>query len=120
MGDGDIHASKLDIQYVQCSTCHGTLTDLPLTKTVADPQEISFRMAFLNPFVELHAGDTILVTELGEPLWNTLLLPDGSYQLTGKATGKVFTFHPVMGSGCTQSGDEQGSAYCHTCHAVER
>ena len=120
MGDGDIHASKLDIQYVQCSTCHGTLADLPLTKTLFDAEEISFRMAFLNPFVELQEGNTILVTELGEPLWNTLLLLDGRYQLTGKTTGQVFTFRPVMGSGCTQSGEEQGSAYCHTCHAVER
>ncbi len=120
MGDGDIHASKLDIQYVQCSTCHGTLTALPLTVTLTDPEDIAFRLAFLNPYIDLQPGDTILVTEIGEPLWNTLVMPDGSYQLVGKANGQLFIFYPVMGSGCTQSGEEQSSAYCHSCHAVER
>jgi hypothetical protein len=120
MGDGDIHATKRDIQYVQCSTCHGTLTELPLTTTLTNPEDIAFRLAFLNPYVDRLVGDTILVTEKGEPLWNILVLPDGSYQLVGKATGQVFMFNAVLGSGCTQSGEEQASAYCHTCHAVER
>jgi hypothetical protein len=120
MGDGDIHATKADIQYVQCKTCHGTLTELPLTMTLTDPEDIAFRLAFLNPVVDLHIGDTILVTDQGEPLWNTSLLPDGSYQLVGKATHQVFIFNPTMGSGCTQDGIDQSSAYCHTCHAVQR
>jgi hypothetical protein len=120
MGDGDIHATKADIQYVQCKTCHGTLTELPLTMTLTDPEDIAFRLAFLNPVVDLHIGDTILVTDQGEPLWNTRLLPDGSYQLVGKATHQVFVFNPTMGSGCTQDGIDQSSAYCHTCHAVQR
>lgn len=120
MNDGDIHATKADIQYTTCSTCHGTPDSLPLTMTLTDPNDIAFRMAFLNPEVDLQLGDVILVTSQGEPLWNTLVLPDGTYQLTGKASGLVFTFRPVLGSGCTQNGEEQGSAYCHTCHAVER
>ncbi|KAF0108115.1 MAG: hypothetical protein FD146_1129 [Anaerolineaceae bacterium] len=120
MGDGDIHAAKADIQYVQCKTCHGTPAELPLTQTLTDPDDLAFRLAFLNPVVDLQLGDTILVTEQGEPLWNTLVLPDGTYQLVGKATKQVFTFRPVMGSGCTQDGRDQSSAYCHTCHAVER
>ncbi len=120
MGDGTLYSSKLDIQYVQCLTCHGTPTDLPLTRTLTDPNDLAFRLAQLNPLVDLRLGDTILVTETGEPLWNIRLLPDGSYVLVGKATGDVFPFRPVMGSACTQDPAEQGSASCHQCHAVER
>ena len=120
MGDGDLHSSKKDIQYVQCKTCHGTPDELPLTQTLTDPNDIAFRMAFLNPVVELKLGDTILVTEKGEPLWNTKVLPDGTYIMTGKATQEYFTFKPVKGSSCTQTGEDQSSAYCHSCHAVEK
>jgi hypothetical protein len=120
MGDGNLYSSKKDIQYIQCQTCHGTLTELPQTLTLADPDDIAFRLALLNPVVDLELGDTILVTAKGEPLWNTRLLPDGTYQLVGKATGQVFSFKPVMGSGCTQNGLDQSSAYCHICHSVQR
>lgn len=120
MGDGDLHASKKDIQYVQCKTCHGTLTELPLTKQLTDPNDIVFRMSFLNPIMDLKIGDTIIITEHGEPLWNTRQLSDGNFEMTGKATEQYFTFKPVMGSECTQTGEDQSSAYCHTCHAVER
>ncbi|MFH2040608.1 MAG: multiheme c-type cytochrome [Chloroflexota bacterium] len=119
MGDGDIHANQKDIEYVQCRTCHGTLTELPLTMTLTDPDDIAFRLAQLNQIMDLQVGDTILVTEQGEPLWNTRLLSDGNYELIGKATQQLFIFRPVMGSGCTQDGVEQSSAYCHECHAVE-
>ncbi len=120
MGDGDLHGNKKDIQYIQCRTCHGTPTELPLTRTLTDLDDIAFRLAFLNPVVDLNLGDTILVTEKGEALWNTLVLPDGTYSMVGMATRQYFIFHPVMGSGCTQIGDDQSSAYCHTCHAVQR
>lgn len=120
MGDGDIHANEKSIQYVQCKTCHGTPTELPRTKTLTDPNDIAFRLAQLNPVVDLQLGDTILVTEQGEPLWNTRVLPDGTYEMVGKATRQYFTFKPVMGSGCTQNGVDQDSSYCHECHAVER
>jgi hypothetical protein len=120
MGDGDLHSNKKEIQYTRCQTCHGTPDALPLTQTLSDPNDLAFRLAALNPQVELKPGDTILVTEKGEPLWNTRVLEDGTYQMTGKATGQLFTFRPVKGSACTQSGDDQSSAYCHTCHAVKR
>jgi len=120
MGDGDIHSSKKEIQYIQCQTCHGTLTQLPQTKTLIDPNDIAFRLAQLNPVVDLKLGDTILVTDNDEPLWNIRALPNGKYQLVDKATGEVFTFIPVMGGGCTQNGQDQSSAYCHECHAVKR
>ena len=120
MGDGDIHSNKKEIQYIQCKTCHGTPTQLPLTKTLTDPNDIAFRQAFLNPVVGLQVGDTVLVTEKGEPLWNTRVLPDGTYQMVGKVTKQVFNFKPVMGSACTQTGEDQSSAYCHKCHSVKR
>ena len=120
MGDGDMHSSKKEIQYVQCKTCHGTLTELPQQMTLTDPNDIAFRLAQLNPVVELQVGDKVLATEHGEPLWNTRVLADGTYELVGKATGEHFKFRPVMGSGCTQKPDEQASQYCHECHAVER
>jgi hypothetical protein len=120
MGNGDIHATKSDIQYIQCKTCHGTLSELPLTQTITDPDDIALRLAYLNPVVDLQTGDTILVTEQGEPLWNTRVLPDGTYQMVGKATRQLFTFLPVMGSGCQQDPTQQKSQSCHECHAVER
>lgn len=120
MGDGDIHANKKSIEYVRCKTCHGTPTELPLTESLTDPNDIAFRLARLNPVVDLQLGDTIIVTEQGDPLWNTRVLPDGTYELIGKATRQYFTFRPVMGSGCTQNGQDQNSSYCHECHALER
>ena len=120
MGDDSLYSSKLDIQYIQCKTCHGTPTELPQTRTLTDPNDLAFRLALLNPVVDLKLGDTILVTQKDEPLWNTRVLPDGTYQLVGKASGQAFPFKPVMGSACTQNGTDQTSAYCHTCHSVTR
>ena len=120
MGDGSLYSNKKQIQYVQCKTCHGTLTELPQAKTLADPNDLAFRLALLNPVVDLKLGDTILVTEKGEPLWNTRILPDGIYQLVGKATGQVFNFKPVLGSACEQDPEDQSSASCHQCHSVQR
>lgn len=120
MGDGDIHSNKKDIQYIQCQTCHGTPTQLPLSRTLTDPNDIAFRQAQLDPILDLKLGDTVLVTGKGEPLWNTRALPDGSYVLVSKVSGQRFTFRPVAGSGCTQNPAQQGSQYCHECHSVER
>lgn len=120
MGDGDIHSSKKEIQYIQCKTCHGTPTELPKTMTLKDSNDIAFRLADLNVIAELNPGDTILVTGKGEPLWNTRVLPDGTYKLISKASGQVFVFRPVMGSGCTQDPTQQGSQYCHECHQAQR
>jgi len=120
MGDGDIHANQKDFEYVQCQTCHGTPSELPLTKTLTGLDDLAIRLVLLNPVVDLKLGDTILVTEQGEPLWNTRILADGTYEMIGKATRQQFSFKPVMGSACTQSGQDQSSAYCHECHVVER
>jgi hypothetical protein len=120
MGDGDIHSSKKEIQYIQCRTCHGTPAALPKTEPLVNPDDIAFREARLNPILGLKLGDTVLVTDNGEPLWNTRVLPDGSYELVGKGTGQLFRFRPVRGSGCTQDPAQQGSQYCHECHSIQR
>jgi hypothetical protein len=120
MGDGHIYSNKKEIQYVRCFTCHGTLEELPRTYTITDPNDLALRLAFLNPVIDLKVGDTIIATEKGEPMWNARQLPDGSFELFGKATRQRFAFRPVKGSACQQKSDEQESRYCHACHAVER
>lgn len=120
MGDGDLHSYQDEVQYVQCQTCHGTIEELPRTYTITDPDDLALRMAFLNPVIDLQVGDTVIVTENGEPLWNTRQLPDGSFEMFGKATGQHFTFQPVMDTACQQDVDQQESRYCHQCHAVDR
>ena len=120
MGDGHIYSNQKEIQYVQCRTCHGTLTELPKTRTITDPNDLALQLAFLNPVIDLKVGDTIIVTDQGESLWNIRQMPDGTFEEFGKATGERFTFRPVMGTTCQQNPDEQASQYCHECHSVER
>ena len=125
MGDGHIYSSKKDIQTTRCSTCHGTLDALPLTYTITDENDLALRLAFLNPVINLQVGDTILMTDKGEPLWNIRVIPgDGgaapTYELFAKASGQRYTFDPVMGSTCQQQADQQEARYCHECHATER
>jgi len=120
MGDGNLYSVKKDIQYIQCKTCHGTLTDLPLTITLADPNDLAFRFALLNPVIDIILGDTLLVTEKDEPFWNIRVLPDGTYELFGKADGQRHVFRTVKGSACLQDPARQDSGSCHECHSVER
>jgi hypothetical protein len=118
MGDGTYHSNEKEAQYIRCSTCHGTIDASPLTHTITDANDLALRLAFLNPVVNLKVGDTILVTDKGEPLWNTLQLPDGTIELVGKVTGERFIIPSVKGSACQQKADEQDSKYCHACHSV--
>jgi hypothetical protein len=120
MGDGNLYSVKKDIQYIQCKTCHGTLTDLPQTRTLTDPNDLAFRQATLNPVIDLKLGDSILVTEKDEPLWDTRTLPDGTYEIFAKADGQRYVFRPVKGSTCTQNPAKQDSGSCHQCHSVQR
>jgi hypothetical protein len=125
MGDGHIYNNKKEIQYIRCRACHGTLDGLPLTYTITDENDLALRLAFINPEVDLNIGDTILMTDKGEPLWNIRVLPGDqtdtpTYELFSKVTGERFTFNPVMGSTCQQVADQQESRYCHECHAVDR
>ncbi len=120
MGDGDLHNNQQEVQYTQCKTCHGTLTEPPLTQTITSPDDIALRLSFLNPVVALKVGDTIVVTEKGEPMWNLLQRSDGKFELISKVAGEHYAVPPVTGSACLQKPDQQESRYCHECHAVER
>jgi len=120
MGDGDIYSNQKEIQYVQCRTCHGTIVEPPLTKEIKDAEDLALRMAFINPVIDLKVGDTIIVTQKGEPMWNVRLLPDGKFEQFAKFSEKRFLFRPVIDIGCLQNPDEQESKYCHQCHAVKR
>jgi hypothetical protein len=125
MGDGHLYSNKKQIQYVQCKTCHGTQNALPLTYTITSADDLALRMAFLNPVIDLNIGDTILMTNKGELLWNIRVVPGlqsdvPTYELFSKATGERFTFKPVMGSTCQQNADQQEGRYCHECHATQR
>lgn len=120
MGDGNLYSNKKEIQYIQCKTCHGTLDELPLTKIIVDPNDLSLKLAFLNPVIDLQIGDTIIVTEHGEELWNIRQTSSGEYEQFSKADGHRFVFSIVKGTACLQKSDKQESRYCHQCHAVSR
>jgi hypothetical protein len=120
MGDGALHPTQASSQSIECRTCHGTLTAPPLTRTLTDPNDVALRRAALNPAVPLALGDTIVFTALGEPLWSVQRLPSGAFQQVSKVDGLTYPVPLVQGSQCLQNPDEQASAYCHACHAVQR
>lgn len=120
MGDGYLYNDQAEQQYVQCKTCHGDLESPPLTRTIRNEADIALRMAYLNPQIPLQIGDTIVVTEKGEPIWNLRQLADGSFEMIAKVTQVRYPVPLVIGSTCTQNPDQQESRYCHACHAVER
>ncbi len=120
MGDGNLRSNQRAVQYVQCRACHGTTTEPPLARQLTERDAVALRLAFLNPVRELMAGDTILVTDKGEPLWNTRLRADGAWELIGKVSGQAWTIPLATGSACQQRPEEQASRFCHACHAVQR
>ena len=119
MGDGYLYSNQRDARYTECRTCHGTLDALPLAYTITDPDDLALRLAFLNPYLDLQVGDTILMTSLGEPLPHVVWRGD-RLELTMKATGQRYDVPLVLGSACQQRPDQQESRYCHECHAYER
>ena len=119
MGDGDIHSSKLEVQYNQCQTCHGTPDALPLLTTIDSADHPAIRSANLNPNYEVRVGDTVIATTRGETFgW---VLWDGQrLWLTKKVDGMVYEVPLALGTACQQKPDEQASQYCHECHAYQR
>jgi hypothetical protein len=120
MGDGDLHSSKSEVQYIQCKTCHGTIEDLPLTYTIQDTEDLAMRRSFLNSFIDLELGDRVLMTDMGEALWSIKQELEDTFIQVGKVTHIEYEVPLVMGSECEQNLEEQESRYCHACHAVER
>jgi hypothetical protein len=119
MGDGALYGQQADAQYMQCQTCHGSLTSPPLTTTIASLTDPALQLAALNPAVRLQAGDTLLVTARGEPLWNIHRLPDGAFELIGKVTGQHNRIPLVQGSACRQNPTAQKAQDCHVCHTAQ-
>ncbi len=119
MGDGDLYSSKFDIQYIQCKTCHGTLSDPPLTAVIAAEDDVELRRARLNGHYAVQVGDTVLLTERGEKL-GAVKVVAGKFVQTLKVSGEQMEVPLVMGTACQQKPDEQESRYCHECHAYDR
>lgn len=119
MGDGILHNNRTEAQYIQCSTCHGTLDTLPAEQTIQYTTEIGMTRANLNTFVDLQVGDTIMVTQRGEPLYN-IQKTDNQWTYTSKVDGTRYVLPLVTGSKCQQKPDEQASRYCHQCHSYNR
>jgi hypothetical protein len=61
-----------------------------------------------------------VATDRGEAMWNVDRQVDGGFVLVGKASEVRYDVPLVMGSLCEQQPDQQGSRYCHACHAIER
>jgi hypothetical protein len=119
MGDGNLYSSKFDIQYTQCKTCHGTLTELPQTAKITDPNDIELRRALLNGNYSLQVGDTVITTGRGDKL-GAIKYVDGKFVETLKVSGQQLTIPLVLGSACKQRPDQQESRYCHECHSFQR
>jgi uncharacterized CHY-type Zn-finger protein len=119
MGDGDIHSSQAEIQYIQCQTCHGTLTEMPQLVTIEDPEHPAIYSSELNSNYAVSVGDTVIATEREETFgW---VKWDGEKLIeTGKVDGRLYEVPLVMDSECQQKADEQESSYCHECHTYER
>jgi hypothetical protein len=81
--------------------------------------DLAMTLANLNAVIDLSVGDTILMTERGEPLYN-VRHEEAQWLLTGKVTGQTYSVPLVQGSLCQQDVNEQSSASCHQCHSVDR
>ena len=120
MGDGDLHSQMAEVRSVECRTCHGTPTEAPLTRRITDPDDLAMRQAGLNPSSALELGDTVVVTDHGDTLWNVRQRQDGAFELTGKVSGTAHAVPQVSGSACEQDPQDQAASACHECHSVER
>lgn len=121
MGDGHIYSSKKDAQYIQCQTCHGTLTTPPQTAIIQDANELAMRQARLNGHSDfLKVGDQVIQTARGELLWSVKQSAPNKFVQIDKVSGQSYNVPLVKGSGCTQDGKTQTSDYCHACHSVVR
>ncbi|GAB4549086.1 MAG: hypothetical protein Kow0063_43970 [Anaerolineae bacterium] len=119
MGDGHFWPDQKTMQYVQCRTCHGTLTEPPAFAEITDPDDPALRRARLNGNYELHPGDVVILTERGEKM-GSVQRRDGQWVQFRKVDGKEYVVPLVMGSDCQQQPNQQESRYCHQCHAYQR
>jgi hypothetical protein len=119
MGDGHLWPNQQSMQYVQCRTCHGTLTEPPATAKITSLDDPALRLARLNGHYPLQVGDEVIVTERGEKL-GSIQHEQGQFIQFGKVDGREYGLPLVKDSQCQQQPDQQESRYCHQCHAYER
>ncbi len=121
MGSGHIYGSKKDAQYIQCQTCHGTLTTTPQVAAIQDANELAMRQARINGHADfLKVGDQVIETARAELLWSIKQIAPNKFVQLDKVTGQIYNVPLVKGSQCKQDGATQTSDYCHQCHAVVR
>jgi len=121
MGDGHIYGAKPDAYYVQCQTCHGTLTSAPAVETIRDANETAMRQARIDGHADfLSVGDQVVQTARGELLWSVKQTALGQFVQIDKVTGTTYKVPLVLGSRCAQDGSDQSAKYCHQCHYVTR
>jgi hypothetical protein len=120
MGAGHIVDTMGAAQGTECRTCHGTLTELPQTAPITDPNEAAMRQARANGHGDLAVGDRVVVNRLGENLWAVKQVGPQSFVETLKVTGESAAIPLVKGSACRQKPEEQSSSSCHECHAYAR
>ena len=120
VGGGGLRSQMAEVRSVECRTCHGTPTEAPLTRRITDPDDLAMRQAGLNPSSALELGDTVVVTDHGDTLWNVRQRQDGAFELTAKVSGTAYAVPQVSGSACEQDPQDQAASACHECHSVER
>ena len=113
MGDGVLHDNKLQAQYIQCSTCHGT-TSSPPQQIVITPTAVP--NALYSSATQ--TSQTVLMTQRGEVRPN-ITFENGKWYLVSKVSGTRYEMPIVAGSKCQQKPDEQASQYCHQCHTYD-
>src|SRR3989304_6178814 len=95
-------------------------TGLRLRPPPPAPDDLAMRQAGLNPSSALELGDTVVVTDHGDALWNVRQRQDGAFELTAKVSGTAYAVPQVSGSACEQDPQDQAASDCHECHSVER
>jgi hypothetical protein len=105
MGDGHLWPDQRTMQYVQCRTCHGTLTEPPATARITDPNDPTLRLARLNEYYFLDVGDEVIVTERGEKL-GSVQRRNGQLVQFGKVDGREYAVPLVQGRQCQQQSDQ--------------
>lgn len=119
MGNGQVYDNRSQAQYVTCATCHGTVDEAPLSMTIASAADLALVRAALNPVLDLAVGDTVLMTERREALWNVRREGE-AWVLYMKVGGAAYDLPLATGTACLQNPAEQESRYCHECHAFDR
>jgi hypothetical protein len=118
MGSGDVFVTQADARAIECRTCHGTLTELPATVTLQDPNDPTFRRAALNPFYDVFVGNTVVLAPTGEAMGH-IRVEGEVFSLFSKTASQSWLVPLVPGSTCEQQLNQQAAIYCQECHTYD-